>query len=309
MLGQRGPRSYNAAVILPALLALLGLGADPAPPQATRDPLDVVSIYVRDVESTRVETIDAGVKLSARFAPDAQVWHVASQYVALRKKGSSHDAAVAAVAVDGEALRKRDAASAVLLHLEKLEKRPRDLVVDDVGKRIVYTLEKALAPGKGQKAEGAVALTAADGKGLTAWQITPAENLRETKIRVKKFWKTADGKGRKGAYDPGDPDSVGRVPVLSKPFAALVLEEKPAAAEVLFKLRGKKPPTLELRDLKRYEGPFTEDQIDLNQGRRWETLKPLRIELREPPGGLEVPQAVRDLVREVSAIAKARKKG
>ena len=282
-------------------LSLVAIGADPQP---QKDPLEAVSIYLRDIEGTLVETSDAGVKLSAHFAPDAQAWSVVSRYVTLRKEKKAHAAAVEAIAADGEGIRKREGVAAVLLHLEKVREKPRNFVPGDVGKRLIFTVDKPLAPGKGQSAAGAVAMTASDGKAITAWQLAPTENLREAKLRVKKFWKTADGKGRKGAYDPNDPDSVGREPLLSKPIVALVLEEKAASAEVLLKLRGKKPPSLELRELKRYEGPFVDDQIDLNQGRTWEALKPLRLELREPPGGLEVPQTVRDLVLEVKALAK-----
>src|SRR5688572_16766933 len=83
----------------------------------------------------------------------------------------------------------------------------------------------------------ALRLTARDGKPLTARLAESVRNLRAAQLRKKKFWTTADGRGRGTAYDPADPASIGRKPLLSKPFAALVLEEKPAEAELILKLK------------------------------------------------------------------------
>ena len=94
--------------------------------------------------------------------------------------------------------------------------------------------------------------------------------------------------------------------MLSKPMAALLIEEKPVEAELIFKTKiaGTPLPTLSLANLKKYEGPFDGDQLDLNGGRRWDPVEPLEIELRLPASGLEPPRALLQLVDEVRGSAK-----
>ena len=188
--------------------------------------------------------------------------------------------------------------AAVRLKLENVDSRPESGKIGPPPRR-VFTLQKELLQ--------ALALLAPDGKRLTARLAEAARNLRSTQLRKKKFWTTADGRGRAGAYDPDDPASIGRKPLLSKPFPALLLEDKPAEAELIFKLKPNKAamPRLNLSDFYRYEGPFQNDELDLNGGRRWDPIQAITVELRAPPGGLEIPRALEDLVAEVRAAASA----
>ena len=128
---------------------------------------------------------------------------------------------------------------------------------------------------------------------------------------MKKFWQTGDGITR--LVRPGtrdellrNPGSIGRKAKLSKPFKAWVLEDGPAELEVLVKqsqIAGSKSRTfrVSLAGWKRYEGPWADDLLDLNENRSWQELTSLTLDIRLPPGGLAVSPALQALLKEASS--------
>ncbi len=258
----------------------------------------LVLAHVEDVESAAAGASQDGLKVTAYFVPDALAYRTAKDYLKRRASGATHEDAVRQAGVLFPSWKRREGMAAVRLKLENVDSRPESGKIGPPPRR-VFTLQKELLQ--------ALALLAPDGKRLTARLAEAARNLRSTQLRKKKFWTTADGRGRAGAYDPDDPASIGRKPLLSKPFPALLLEDKPAEAELIFKLKPNKAamPRLNLSDFYRYEGPFQNDELDLNGGRRWDPIQAITVELRAPPGGLEIPRALEDLVAEVRAAASA----
>ena len=215
-----------------------------------------------------------------------------------REAGEEHQAAVQGISSLLPGWKRREGMAAVLLKIVNLEPRPRRAGVFPFHR--LYTIQKAFA---GE----AVVLTGAQKKPLATKLADPPRNLRALQLRVKKFWTTGDGTTRRRAYDPDDPLSIGRKPKLSRPFSALLIEEKPVEAELLLKPKPRKDPLphLSLQELKRYEGPFEDGLLDLNRGRRWDPIPPLELELRAPAGGLVTPPAVLELAGEVRAASPA----
>ena len=52
---------------------------------------------------------------------------------------------------------------------------------------------------------------------------------------------------------------------------------------------------------KRYEGPWADGLLDLNENRSWQELTNLTLEIRLPPGGLAVSPALQALLKEASS--------
>ncbi len=282
-------------VVLPG--AILPADEDPPPPPEPEKVLALITTYVSDLEGSAAKGGEGGLKLSAVLLPDARAYRIAKEYLRLRKMGKAHAAVVQEMAVQSPRWNLRRDMAGVWLKIENSNPRPGD-PRDLVKKQRIFTLQENLA-------KKAVILLGKGGKRIPLRLAEAPLNLREVQLRVKKFWTTSDRRTRRGAYDPQDPASIGRVPKLSKPFTALLLEERPAEAELLFRLKDKKKPprTLILRGFKQYEGPFRENQLDLNLGRRWDPVDPITVELRLPPGGQAQPSALAGLIQEVNQAA------
>ncbi len=294
-----------------ALLALASpafAAADGAPAAAPIDKLspekilEVAKVYLRDLESEPASTAHStGLKLSAAFLPDARAYRIVKEYVARRDKGEKHLEAVSGVAGLLSSLKQREGMAGVLV---KIENGSPSTAVANTGappNRQIYTLQKEFV-GEG------LSLMNPEGKPIAARLAERPKNLRSTQLRIKKFWVTSDGATRRQRYDPADPASIGRKPKLSKPFPSIVIEEKPVEAELLFKMRPQKDPIprVNLANLKGYLGPFQDDQLDLNLGRRWDPVDPLEVQPKAPPGGMAPPGAVSQLLEEVLAASRQR---
>ncbi|MGH9360545.1 MAG: hypothetical protein ACRD2T_01405 [Thermoanaerobaculia bacterium] len=302
--------TLRAGLLLAASGAVRLAAQEPGP----LDPAQLaerVAVYVQDLEEGKAAGSGDGLKVAAVFAPDAFAYKVAREYLKRRRGGEDHAVAVAGAAGLAQEWKKHQGMAAVVVKIENSNPRPAGRTVQGVAKRRIYTLEQPLA-GQG------LSLIGPREKPIAVKLAEPPANLRAAQLRVKKFWTTADGQGRRGAYDPDDPSSIGRKPLLSKPFPGLLLEEKPAEVELLCRALPPRSPRedgggaaamrLVLREWKRYEGPFEGDQLDLNGGRRWEAIEPIGLDLRVPPGGLETPRAVAQLVAEVRGAALPAKK-
>jgi hypothetical protein len=278
-------------------ITLLAMALAPAiSPGAEKDPEKIqglIASYVSDLEGASMTASGGGLKLTAAILPDALAYRIAREYLRLRKAGRDHEAAVRELAVSYPRWKRRLGLAGVWLKMENQKPRigsSRDLVQ----KQRIFTLQENFA-------KKAVVLLNGKKKRIPARLAEAPLNLRVAQLRVKKFWTTSDHNTRRRAYDPNDPASIGRVPKLSKPFPALLLEDRPAEAELLFKAGDKRgfPQVLYFKQFKIYEGPFKKNLLDLNMGRRWDFIEPIILKLRLPPTGLEQPSALIRLVQEV----------
>ena len=273
--------------------------AAPNPPRAVDDEerLAALRFQIEDWRSGALETRHHSLTLETTVLPDAVAFHVVSEYLAHRKTGKDHDAAVALVAEK-------------LPRWKRFEKRAlvRLVLTNDrhelsrKNHRRVFTLEKNLE-------KTGIALRSGKKRLPTKLAGKPSA-LRLTKLRKKKFWTTRDGAtGRGGAKDK-DAGSVGRVPLLSKPFAALVLEKDPATIDLIVRprdlerSRGRKLH-LSLERWKRYEGPFKDDVLDLNDHRPWDELEELTAPIRLPAGRFGLRDSTHTLVDEVRLASRS----
>ncbi len=290
-------------------LAIAMLAAADAPPAAApvdklppEKLLEIVRVYLRDIESEPATTAHStGLKLSAAFLPDARTFRIVKEFVARREKGEEHEEAVSGVAGLLSSLKQREGMAGILVRIENASTGVAASNTGTAPNRQIFTLQKEFV-GEG------LSLLAPDGKPIPARLAEKPKNLRSTQLRIKKFWVSADGATRRQKYDPADPASVGRKPKLSKPFPAIVMEEKPVEAELLFKMKTLKDaiPRIGLANLKSYLGPFQDDQLDLNLGRRWDPVEPLEVQPKALPGGMEPPGAVSQLLGEVRAASRQR---
>lgn len=285
--------------------------ADPQkPPQEPKvqDPKDVarqkaLTLRVQDWELSAATSARHGLRVKGTLFPDALSFKIASGYLSRRGQGRSHAEAL------GELVKKlprwKRYEKNCLLLLELRNEKPK---VSKTDQRL-YTLERSL------HREG-LRLADSRGRRLNLTLAGFPSNLRLTKLRVKKFWTTSDGLTRRvrPPDDParGDPLSYGRKAKISKPFPALVLEEKPAEVEILVRQQTVQKTrsgsfVLSLHHWKKYEGPFEKDVLDLNQGRPWDTLKDLRLKIDIPPSGMAVSPEILALVDEVRRAAEASK--
>jgi hypothetical protein len=295
-------RAALAAVFLWAIALILRPQAHAEDPALadSKKLRELLAVHLADLEGAAIQTSGGGLKLTAILVPDALAYQVAKEYLKRRELGEDHQAALKGAAPLLTSSRQREGMAAVLLKIENQTPRPGGLSVSNLARRRVYTLEKPFA--------GDAVTLLQKGKPVPVRLAEPPRNLRSAQIRVKKFWTTDNARGRQGFYDPDDAASVGRKPLLSKPSAALLIEEKPVEAELLWKakLNGSAAlPRLVLSGLKRFEGPFENDQLDLNGGRQWEPVEPLEVSFRPPPGGLEPSRALQKLMDEVKAVSTA----
>jgi hypothetical protein len=259
-----------------------GEGLRPAD-DADRLRLERIALYLEEVEKPRNVYSEGGLKLSAAVVPDSLARRLCAMYLAERKRGRNHDGAAAALA--GE-----------VGGLKKLRGRPLvKLVIENPGHELPGRTRRIYTAG--EKLPGRAITLAAGKKTLPLAFAEKPENLREASVRIKKFYKVG---GQRRIPDPDNPQ--GFEPLLSKPMKVLVLEKDPATLELLagkLDVGAAGPLDLRLAGLKKYEGPFAGDEIDLNGGRRWEEITPLSFRLELPPEGVRLPEAVENLVREL----------
>jgi hypothetical protein len=290
----------RAAALLWVAAALLSLplAAEEPPPVAPAKLRELLLVHVADLEGAASTMSGGGLKLSAAFVPDALAYRAAKEYLRIVEGGLDHASAVRELAGKLAAWKREDGVPMVLLRVENQEPRGSG----SGSTRRIYTIQKDFT---GE----AVSIAPAGGKPISMRLAAPPKNLRAAQVRVKRFWTTAPGYGRKGAADPDDPLSIGRKPKLSKPFSALLIEEKPVEAELLLKwkpAKGAPLPRIALSCVKRYEGPFEDDLLDLNGGRLWEAIASIEADLRPPPGGFETPQVLKRLIEEARSATKSR---
>lgn len=247
------------------------------------EPLSRIRIFVTDVERRRARHVEKGLEMSAFLVPDMLAYRVGKLYVESRMAGRDHL----------QAIRQ---ASASLEHPERLEERAGVVVRlgnADPGagdSQRVFTIEERFP-------DEVLRLVAGSEERKLAPRSIPVrlgnrpENLRLASLRIKKFYRL--GKRRRVNR---------REAVVSRPFRALVLEKKPVAADLVFPrrwLHGLDSFELQVDGIKVYVGPFAGGQLDLNQGRTWESVGRQRLRLDLPPEGLEVPRELQEVVRLV----------
>lgn len=288
--------------IIPILSGWIGAAEEPPRKEDLAETRGLIAAWVSDAEGSMVTGGGKDLKVTAFIIPDALAFKVAKEYLGRLEAGDSHDGAVKKIAEMDLSWKLREGRSAVRLGIEG--SRPPPGIPPEtlpIRRQRVFTFEKRFP-------QDAVSLFGAEGKPIPSKLAEAPKNLRAAQLQIKKFWVAGDGTTGRGAYDPGEPASIGRKPKLSNPFPAILLESKPAEVELLFKAKSPKalPQRLTLKDFKVYEGPFENDQLDLNSGRRWDPVEAVVLDLRPPPSGLEIPSILQRLVREVkeaSALA------
>jgi len=286
-------------------------GEAPPPPGGAPGPADenprvreLVASHLNDLEGAAMTATAGGLKVKAFIVPDALAYRICQEYLKRRDGGEDHAAAVKGTAPFLAPWKRCQGMAAVRVRMEdaspaRAAATPPTVVTP---RRRLFTLQKSFDKD---------ALAIFSGKTRLPVRLAgPPRNMRQAQLRTKKFWKMAEGPGRQKRGDPGDPNTYGREPVLSKPFPALLIEGLPAIAEALFKAKGERglPTSLTLSGFKKYEGPFADDILDLNQGRStWVDVEAISVDLRPPPGGLEIPRAVVDLIEEVRVAAALRR--
>ncbi len=282
--------------LLAIAMALPGLARAAGEQEPHEDPAKLrglIASHISDLEGAEVTGSGGGLKVKAFLVPDALAYRIAKEYLDRREAGEGHEDAVRWVSGLLPTWKRREGQAAVKLKIENSYPRTGS-AGDPMARKKIFTLQKDFTQ------EGAVLFSGA-GKQIPARLAETPLNLRVAQLRKKKFWTTEDGATQRGPSDPSDPASVGRKPMLSKPFQALVIESKTVEAELIFKARPPRdlPQRLVLQNFMRYEGPFEKDQIDLNGGRRWDPVDPITADLRPPPGGPEPPAALLRLIKEV----------
>jgi len=239
----------------------------------------------------------AGLDVEVRLVPDLLASRVAKAYFAARRDGKTHAQALGAVAASWKDWKKLDGRPALEVRLANPGyRRPRD-------ERRIFTFEKNLT-------RDGVLVRNARGSRIRADLASEPVGLAVRELRVKKFWRTKDGATRRtpaAGANAGDPAAIGREAVISKPFRAAIIEEKPAEFDIIIDSREAERNevfTFALRSWKSYEGPFTDDLIDLNQDRAWEEIPAIELRVDPPAGRLEVRPELRALVEEARKAAE-----
>lgn len=280
--------------------AAAGKKAPAAAEKAAEDKARIEKIRLRlaDWEKSAGVLSLHGLDIKGFLAPDAIAYKAATTYLRLRKSEIAHEEAIRRLSSSLPRWKRYEGQGLFLLRIANPLYKQGDK------QNRVFTQAKGLGhetlqirDARNRRLKGKLA-------GLPA-------NLRLATLRVKKFWQTGDGITR--LVRPGtrdqllrNPGSIGRKAKLSKPFKAWVLESGPAELEVLVRqsqIVGSKSRTfrVSLANWKRYEGPWAGDILDLNESRPWQNLVNLTLEIRLPPGGLAVSDALQALVKEASA--------
>jgi len=259
-----------------------------------------LTLRLADWEKSAAKVEVEGLAARAFLAPDALAYRAASAFIALRRGGVARDAAIARVRESLDRWKRYDGASLLVVGLENRRFAPSD------DSRRVFTLTKNLAR------ESVVVHIGSKGRASTALAGMPL-NLPLSTLQIQRFWTTSDGATRRVSPRPRDelvrdPASIGRVPKLSKPFRALVLERDPAEVEILVRRaqleRSRQGAfRVELREWKRYEGPWDRKVLDLNENREWKDIDGVALDVRLPPAGWEVHPDLEALVESVRASA------
>lgn len=245
-----------------------------------------LELFIKTAETAMASYSEKGLRVKAAVVPDALAYRLTRRYLEERRAGKDDVDAISALASGARTW--RHLAGRPLVHVV--------LANDEfeLGKssRRIFTVAETL-PGR--------ALVLLSRKRVVPLVLAekPA-NLRTTKVRVRKFWKVKKGRGRRGRRGRRVPgDTSGYEPILSRPIGVHILEKKPAEIDLLprRKLKGSLAGlTLRIDRFKRYEGPFKSDEIDLNEGRRWDALPAITLRLAPPPEGGSLPPEVRRLV-------------
>lgn len=272
---------------------------DPARPAAEDlARLERVRLRLADWEKSAGSFSLHGLDLKGFLAPDALAYKAGSAYLRLRGSKLTHEQAVARIAASIPRWKRYEGQSIFLLTIAN------PLYVQGKKKNRVFTQSKGLG-------YETLLIRDARNRRLKGKLAGLPKDLRLASLRLKKFWQTGDGVTR--LVRPGsrgellrNPGSIGRKAKLSKPFKAWVLEAGPAEIEVLVRrsqVKGSKSRTFRIsfENWKRYEGPWDDDILDLNESRPWQELKALTLEIRLPPGGLTVSPALQALLKEASS--------
>jgi len=246
-----------------------------------------IVLRLADWESALGRVSIDGLDVNAFLAPDALVYKCASSYVRFRRAGQSHERAMATLKRLVPRWKRYEKASLLVLRM-----RNRKYDGQDDEKR-VYTLTKNLS-------KEAIVLRVGKKTRFPMRLAGVPAGLRSTKLRVSKFYTTADGFTRRiqprRPNDTGinrDPASIGRKPKLSKPVKGVVLEDDEAEVELLLSRKRvqkskRRSFRVELPNWKVYEGPWEKDIVDLNQSRTWSDVKGLAFDMPLPPTGFRV---------------------
>jgi hypothetical protein len=252
---------------------------------------------LRDWADSATKTSKSGLEVVGALIPDAAAYRIARRYIEARKAGGGHEAAVDEVAKNAREDKELHGRALVRIELSNPGfELPRE-------RRRLFTVEKSL------DRESIIVLTPKDRRIPVKLAEYP-KGMRVTELRIQKFWTTSDGSTRRppkrGDPDAKDPRALGRESLRSKPFKAGLIEDKPAAIELLVAPK----PIVDLDSLsivlekwKRYEGPFKDDVLDLNDNRPWDEIPDFRFELHWPVGHIEVRPQLRVLVEEVAKKA------
>lgn len=240
-----------------------------------------------------------GLEVEVALVPDLLAARAGAAYLAARREGLSHELAVAQVGKSWDDWKRFDGVPAFRFHLSNPgHVRPRE-------RRRIFTLEKNLA-------RDGVLLRDARGRRLRTELAERPAGLAVRELRVKKFWRTKDGATRrappKKGPDADNPAALGREPIISKPFRAALVESDPVGYDLLISPRdaGRSEAfTVTLEHWKRYEGPFAEDLLDLNEDRAWDEIEAIQFRVDPPAGRLEVRPQLRALVGELRTRAEA----
>ncbi len=245
-----------------------------------------LEVYLRELETARNRTTRTGLEVSAALMPDAFAHRVCSAYLEHRKEGRLHSDAIDRLSRESREWKSLRGRPMVRVFLKNTEWGASD------ARRRLFTI--------GESLPGRVIGLRVDGKSARLAFVAEPENLRLAKVRVKKFYTVTSR--RRVTPDPDNSVPPGFKPRLSKPIPVYALEKKPARLDLVARTKGDTKRTrveLLLTRVKQYLGPFRRDQIDLNSGRRWEEIDPVRLELTLPPSGAALPEPLREIIAEI----------
>lgn len=300
----RKSASLTICAALTAALPLVLAGftaaqSGPASPEDAGDERNValIRVFVKDHEKPRNVYSESGLKIGATILPDPFAYRAGKLYLAERDAGRSH-----ADAIEKAAEKLKQAKQTIdLAGLRLLIENPEYKVSDK--HRRIYTIQEKI-PGK-------VLTLLAGGKSVELRLADKPANLREANVRIKKFWKLKDGRRKRLRIGDPDPDPIpvgpkppNFEPILSKPMSAFVIEKDAVEVHAFFApkaLESAKTFEFRLAAVKKFEGPFEDDLVDLNDGRRWDPIEPITLKLDLPPGGTDVPQPLLDVLAAVKA--------
>ena len=278
-----------------------------APKDARKRPDDPdlarIRVFVDDLKKPRNTRKEQGLVVSTAFIPDLLAFEVGRRYVDARDAGLGEREAIDRVIDEMKKRKGKDLAKRSGLRI-RLENHDYDLAGAEREHVRIFTYQGKF-PGGGVRFVGLSRRSTESrkvGRPLRGSLLEKPRNFRSAKVRVKKFWKLRKRGARPRRIDPSDPDSRFKDPILSDPIAVRLIEKKP----VEFTLKVSKPAAdkytrfeLRIKGLKKFEGPFRGDLIDLNAERRWDPIKPLVLPVELPPAGREVPDALLLLTRRI----------